>query len=192
MNSPWRYSEMILAGGNAGDDLGLVFLTHVTEELDRLVARHDRAGHGVIAFRDLLHALLDFRQVFLGEAALEGEIVVKAVFNDRPDGHLRLGEQFLHRLRQQVRRGVADHLDPLRALVGDDRDRGVLLDQERGIDQLVVDAPGERGAREAGADARGNLGDRYGFGIFTAAAVRQRDDWHKRPFRQWRPLRMAA
>ena len=32
--------------------------------------------------------------------------------------------------------------------VGHDADGGVVIDDERGIDQLAIDAPGERGTRE--------------------------------------------
>ena len=182
----------MLTNGDVFDDFRLVLLAHAAEEFDRLIAWHDRARHGKIAFGEFLHALLDLRQVVLGETALESEVIVKTVFNDRADGHLCFGEQFLDGLRQQVRRRVANHLDALRALVGDDRQLGVLLDEVRDVHEPAVDAPGQRGAREAGADVRGNLGDRYGFGKFTTATIRQRDDWHVRDLRQWRPLRTAA
>ena len=43
---------------------------------------------------------------------------------------------------------MADDLESFRVAIGDDADRRVALDHERGIDQLAVDTPGERGTCE--------------------------------------------
>ena len=102
-----------LAGGNRRDDLGLVVLALVPEELHRLVARHHLALDLEVALRDLLHALLDRGEVFRRERPLVGEIVVEAVLDHRADGDLRVGEQLLHRVRQQVRRGMPQDLQPV-------------------------------------------------------------------------------
>ncbi len=90
--------------------------------LDRLVARHHAPVHRQILRRDLRHALLDRGEVLGRERPLVGEIVVEAVLDHRADGDLGVGEQFLHRVRQQVRGRVADDLEPLRIPVGDDAD----------------------------------------------------------------------
>ncbi len=94
--------------GDRGDDLRLVDLALVAEEFHRLVARHLAPVHGQVAPGDLGHALFDRREILGRERALVGKVVVEAVFDHRPDGHLRLGVELLHRLREQVRRGVAD------------------------------------------------------------------------------------
>ena len=91
------------------------------------------------------------------ERALVGEVVVEAVLDHRADGHLRLREQLLHRLRQQVRGGVADDLEPVGILVGDDRELRIVIDDVGGIDQLAVDAAGERGLAQARANAARHL-----------------------------------
>ena len=49
------------------------------------------------------------------------------------------------------------HVEAVGILVGDDREIGVVVDQERRVDQLAVDLAGERGLGEAGADAGGDL-----------------------------------
>ena len=69
---------------------------------------------------------------------------------------------------------------PVRILAGDDGHRGVAIEDVRGVDELPVDAPGECGLGEAGADARSEL--RHGDGLFEAAlaAVWQGDDRHRR------------
>ena len=69
------------------------------------------------------HALLDRREVLGRERPLVGEIVVEAVLDHRADRDLRVGKQLLHRVGQQVRGRVADDVEALGVLVGDDRER---------------------------------------------------------------------
>ncbi len=116
---------------------------------------------GLVLLRDLGHALLDRREVFRREGALVGEVVVEAVLDHRADRHLRVGEQLLHRIGEQVRGRVADDVEAFGILVGDDRERR-RRDRSRcdGIDELAVDLAGERGLGEARADRRGDLADR--------------------------------
>ena len=54
----------------------------------------------------------------------------------------------------------------------------VFLDDERGVDQLVVDTARERRLGQSRADARGHFGHGDGGIEFFLAAVGQRDDWH--------------
>ena len=103
-------------------------LAQIFEELHRLIARHDAAVDFLIRLRQLLHLRFDGREVFRREGALEGEVVIEAVFDDRADGHLRFGEELLHRLREQMRRRVADDLEAVRILLGDDGDARVGVD----------------------------------------------------------------
>ena len=74
------------------------------------------AHHRQVLLRDLGHALLDRRQVLRRERTLVREVVVEAVLDHRADRHLRVGEQLLHRVGQQVRRGVAQDLEAFGAL----------------------------------------------------------------------------
>ncbi len=55
----------------------------------------------------------------------------------------------------------------------------VFLDEERRVDQLAVDPPGERRLGKAGADTGRNFRDRDGSVECFLAAVRQRNDWHR-------------
>ena len=147
-----------LLAGDALDDLRLVVLALVLEELDRLRAVPDPALDLDVALGDLGHALLDGRKILGRERPLVGKIVVEAVFDHRPDGDLRVGEQLLHRMRKQVRRRVAKHAQPLGIPLGDDGHIGIGVDAVAGIDQLAVDLAAQRGARQPGADARSHLG----------------------------------
>ena len=148
----------VFVGRDRGDDLRLVVLADRLEELDRLVARHELARHRLVLFRELGHALLDRRQVFRRERPLVGKIVVEAVFDHRADGHLRVREELLDRVGEQVRGGVAQHLEAVRILVGDDGEARVAVDHEGRIDELAVDPAGERGLGKSGPDRGRDLG----------------------------------
>ena len=75
---------------------------------------------------------------------------------------LRIREQLLHCIREQVRGRVTNHVEAIGILVGDDGEIGVTINQVRGIDQLAIDLAGQRGLRQAGADRRSDLRDRDG------------------------------
>ncbi len=142
------------------DDLRLVLLADRLEELHGVVALPHLARDRDVALRELAHALLDRREVLGREGALVAEVVVEAVLDHRADGDLRFGEELLHRVGEQVRRRVADEVEPLRVPVGDDGERRVALDPERRVHQRAVHLAGERGLGEAGADRGRHLGDR--------------------------------
>ena len=167
-----------LVGRDRRDDLGLVVLAQALEELHRVVARHLRAHDGLVLLRELRHALLDRGEVLRRERALVREVVVEAVLDHRTDRHLRVGEQFLDRVGEQVRRRVADDLEALGVLVGDDRDAGVAVDHVRRVDDLAVDLAGQRGLGEAGADGRGDVADGDGAVELTDGAVGKLDGNH--------------
>ena len=95
------------------------------KNFDRLVARHDLAVHGRSFFASSAIFFSIAAQVFWRERALVGEVVVEAVLDHRPDRDLRLGEQLLHRVREQVRGRVAQDVDALRRSSRDDRDVGI-------------------------------------------------------------------
>ena len=163
-----RVQGEILVGRDRFDDLGLVFLAHAAEELDRLVAAHQRTRDRMRFLDDLVHLGLDCRQVLRRERPLIGEVVVEAVFDDRADGYLRARMQALHRLRQQVRGGMTQHVERLGRLVGDDGELGVLFDAMREVDQLAVNLAGQRGLGKAGTDRRGDIAHRHGLFEFAA------------------------
>jgi len=107
------------------------------------------------------------------------EVVVEAVLDHRADRHLRLGEELLHRVGEQVRRRVADQLQALGILVGDDRELRIALDAVRRVDQLAVDLAAQRGLGEPGADRGRDLGDRDRLVELPDRTVRQRDGNHE-------------
>ena len=168
----------LLTGRNGTDQLGLVFLALLQEKVDGLVTIPDFAADRDVLLRQFSHALLDGLKVFRGEGALVGEVVIEAVFDDRPDGHLCIRKQFLDRICQQVGRRMADDLETVGILVGDDGQISVAVDQIGGIDQFAVDLARQRRAGEAGADAGGHLGHGHRLLVGTDGTIRQFDIRH--------------
>ena len=165
---------------NRRDDLRLVVLAHRFEILDRVVARHFRAHDGLVLFREFRHARLDRGEILGRERALVREVVVEAVLDDRTDRHLRVGKQVLDRVGEQVRRRVPDDVEAFRVLVGDDGERGIVVDHERRVDDLAVDLAGERGLGQAGTDGCGDGGDGHRAFELTDGAVGKSDCGHFR------------
>ena len=71
---------------------------------------------------------------------------------------------------------MADDVERLRILVGDDRELRVVVDDERRVDELAVDPAGERGLGQARADTRRDFGHGHGRIEVLLAAVGQRND----------------
>src|SRR6266852_2860910 len=156
---PFPVQRDLFVRGNRGDDLGLVALADGLEVLNRLVARPDLARHREILLRQFRHALFDGVEIVRRERPLERKIVVEAVFNYRHADHLRLGEQLLHGVGEQVRSGVPKNLDALFVALGDDGELAIALETVRGIDQFSVHPPSEGGARQPRSDRLSDFGD---------------------------------
>ena len=65
------------------------------EILDGVVAWHQLALDRFVELGELGHLLLDRRQVLGRERPFVRKVVVEAVVDDRADGHLRVGKEFL-------------------------------------------------------------------------------------------------
>ena len=165
----------IFVGRNAGDDLGFVVLADAFEMRHGFVARQHAAGDGFIFGDEFGHALFNRHQIFWRERALVRKIVEKSVFNHRPDGDLRIREQFLDGIRQQVRSTVANQLQAVSIFGCDDGNRTVLADKKAGIDQLAIDLAAQRRFGQAGADGRGNFSHGHRLRVVAFGTVRKRD-----------------
>ena len=104
-------------------------------------------------------SLFDGFQIFGREGTLVGEVVVKAVIDHRADRDLRLRVQFLHRVREQVRGRMAEDVQAIGVLVGDDR-RATRRDRSVAAYRRVrrPALPAERCLGEAGADRGRDFG----------------------------------
>ena len=84
-------------------------LVRLVRELGLRVGVADLAAGEVLpGADDLLHLLLEGREVLGGEGPLGVEVVVEAVLDRRADAELGAGEQLLHGLGQHVRGRVPD------------------------------------------------------------------------------------
>ena len=95
-----------LALGDVAQALDLEGLALALEVGQRLLAGLDRLLEDLVLLGDLAHLLLDLREIVWGEAVLQFEVVVEALFGGRPDVQQRIGPEPQDRCRQDVRAGV--------------------------------------------------------------------------------------
>src|SRR5262249_59794688 len=95
------------------------------------------------------HLCLDRREILRGERTLEREVVVEAILNDRADGDLGFRKELLDRLSEKVRGRVANDLETIAVLVGDDGEARIGRDDVRGVDELAVEPRSERGLAQS-------------------------------------------
>src|SRR5262249_27501067 len=108
-----------------------------------------------ILFGKLVHLLFDFPQVFGGEGLLAQEFVKEAIVNRRTDAQLHIGVNLGHRRGQQVRRRMAENVERVRVLFGEDAQLDVLLERAA---QVVQQAAIGLGIDGVGKDAGLRLG----------------------------------
>ena len=95
-------------GVEALEDLDLVGLAAFAEEGDRLLARKLLALERIVRADDVAHGGFDLREVLGRERLGLREVVVEAVLDRGPDGHLHAGEEPLHGLSHDVRGGMPE------------------------------------------------------------------------------------
>src|SRR5947207_2242922 len=123
----------LLLGRDLADIFGLITFADAVEEGDGLVAIPHFTVDRLVAPHDVAHALLDALEIVRRERRRTREVVIKPGLGRRAKGNLRFGIELLDRLGHDMGRVVAQDLDTLRHISGDDRDRGVMIDQRREI-----------------------------------------------------------
>ena len=146
-----------LALGDGRDDLRLVLLADAAKELHRVGAAPDLALNGLVAGHDRAHPFLDPFEVVGGERLVAGEVVVEAVLDGGSDGDLGPGPELLDGLREDVRRIVAQEVEPAGFGPGDEGRADIGVDEGGEVAQLAVDAQGDRVASESPADGLGEI-----------------------------------
>ena len=165
----------LFARRQVADQLGLVGLADLLEMPDRLVARPHLAPGRQVPRHDLAHLRFDLRQIVGRERRVAREVVIEAVLDRRADGDLGAGKQLLHRHREQMRGVVADQLQRLGILPGDDAQLRVLLDGAEDVPLLAVDLDDQRRLGEARADRGRDLRARHPAREIQHLAVGQGD-----------------
>ena len=97
--------------GQVADVLLLILGVTLLHQLDGLVSGQDEGLDGQVCLDDLLHFLLDFQKVLVGELSVaEVHIVVEALFGSGAVGKVRIGIQMLDGLGHDVGGGVAQNV----------------------------------------------------------------------------------
>ena len=130
------------------------------EILHGVVARHELARDRLVFLRKFRHLLFDGDEILGRERPLVRKVVVETVLDHRTDRHLRIGKEFLDRVRKQMGGRMTQQVEAVGVAVGDDGEVRVAVDRERGVDELAVDFARQRGFGKSRADRGGDLGDR--------------------------------
>ncbi len=72
-----------------GDDLGFIVLANAPEVRDGLVAAPNLTINLLVAVDDLAHFGFDLWQIIQREGLVACEVIIEAVLDRGPDGHLR-------------------------------------------------------------------------------------------------------
>ena len=121
----------------------------------------------VVLVNQLFHARFNGGDVFRGEGFFAENVVVKAVFNHRPDNHFNVWEQLFNCVPNQVGAGMADDFYAFGVFGGDDLHAGIGGNRVAGIAQNAVYFACHGGFCQPCADVGGDLGD--GGGGFVLA-----------------------
>ena len=78
--------------------------------------------------------------------------------------------------------GVADNIQPLLALVGNDRQLGIVGNAMGGINQTAIHLASQSGLGQTGTDIGGNVKDRDRLGKFAAGTIGESDNRHEQSF----------
>ena len=132
----------------------------------------------LVAVDDLAHAGLDHLQLVGGEGLGAGEVVVEAVLDRRADRHLGVGIELLPRRRHDMGGVVAQQLQRLFAVAGDDGDLRVPLQRAGQVHQPAVDLHDDGVLRKLLADRGGQFQAGNRIVEMSDGAVRQRDVGH--------------
>ena len=76
------------------NNFGLIMFSHIFEELDGFVTRHNNSFDLFVTFNDFVHFLFDFGKILRRKRFFAGKIVIKAVFNSGAYGNLNVFPQF--------------------------------------------------------------------------------------------------
>src|SRR5439155_21720561 len=93
-------------------------LVTLAKEVERLGHRHLPMFEGHVAFGHRPHALLDAREILVGERSREIEVVVEAVRDGRTEPELRVGKELQDRTGHDVRGRVPERVERFVAVVG--------------------------------------------------------------------------
>src|SRR6185437_540228 len=153
----------------------LKFLLRFAIEVERLGLRNQFALVGNIFRGQLVHLALDFCEVLGSERLLAHKFVKESGVNRRADAEFYIRVKFENGRSEQMSSRVAEYLNRVRVLGGEDRQFRVMFQRPREIDQVAVDARDESFLRQARRDLAGNLRGGGALRHLARRSIRQRD-----------------
>ena len=162
-------------GGLFLDQLAFELLVRFAVDLDRVELGDEFALVGNVLRGDLAHLRFDFREVFGRERLVAHEFVEKSVFDGRADAEFHIWVKLQDSGGEEMRGRVAENLERVGVLRGEDREIYAVVERARKVNQLAVNPGDERVLGEARPDLRGDLRGGGAAGHFAGRAVRQRD-----------------
>ena len=163
--------------------LHLQRLIQIAAELDGLLAIHLDPLERLVLLDDPGHLGLDLGEVGLGEGVLHLEIVVEAAGDRRPEGQLHAVEQPHHRPGHDVRTRMAQQVQGLGVLAGNQAKGDLAVGRQRlvGPHQAAVHFGGQGGFGQTRADLGGNVDRSNVTRVFESFSVGEGDFQHRSP-----------
>ena len=126
------------------DDLGFVLFANRFERFYRLVLVPDFANDRIVGVDNLGHFLFDLLEILRRKRLFASEIIVESVLDHRSNRDLRVREQCLNRLGQNMRGIVPDKLQAFRIFRRYQCHLSIALERTCEIVELAIDLRGER------------------------------------------------
>ena len=155
------------------DELYLVRLLLLLHELNGLISRQGEALQSQVLFHDLLHLCFQSGQIICGKGIRTVKVIVKALCDRRTDGQLRLREQTLHCLCQNVGCGMPECSLSLLVIKGMQHQGAVLVDHGTDVHALAVYGCCTDISCKSFADIFCDINDSHGLSIFADTSIFQ-------------------
>ncbi|OIQ72910.1 hypothetical protein GALL_454590 [mine drainage metagenome] len=172
---PLAVAGNALVFGNGGHDLHLQRLSHGLEAGDGLAPPENLMNDFHTLRHDPAHLRLDGREILGREWRRDEEIVVEAILDGGADPHAGMGVQALDRLRQKMGRGMADQIQALRILAGDDFNLSAIHKRCFKIAKMSILPDSQGCVQQTGANTQSQVGSRGALGHGPEGVVGKAD-----------------
>ena len=154
------------------NQLHLVRLFPILHHLNRFFPRQCKVLQTVALLDDFLHLLLDLVQILPGQRR-HVEVIVESGVDGRSDGQLCLRVQVQHRLRQNVRTGVAIRVFARIGIESENVQLTVAVNHGTQVLHLTVHLAHAGNTGQTLADILRDIVDGHRFSVFTGTSVFQ-------------------
>ena len=163
--------RMVVSVNILFEDLQFVVFFSFFENLVSAVPVHNFLDNGIVLFCQLVHSFFKFGNILFSQGVVQINVIIKAFFNNRTDGHFAIRPQLLDCVPQQMRAGVTNNLHAFIILCCDNRYCSILFNQITGITKLTVNTSCDTGLGQSGTDAFSNVHNSNRFIKFFFATI---------------------